>query len=48
LKPGQAAYSVAKGGIIGMTLTIARDLAERGIRVMAMGSSGCRATSCRP
>lgn len=29
-QPGQAAYSVAKGGIIGMTLTIARDLAERG------------------
>jgi NAD(P)-dependent dehydrogenase (short-subunit alcohol dehydrogenase family) len=35
-RPGQAAYSAAKGGIIGMTLTIARDLAERGIRVMAI------------
>src|SRR5215207_8605012 len=35
-QPGQAAYSAAKGGIIGMTLTIARDLAERGIRVMAI------------
>ena len=32
-QPGQAAYSAAKGGIIAMTLTVARDLAERGIRV---------------
>ncbi len=30
---GQAAYSASKGGIIGMTLTIARDLADYGIRV---------------
>jgi NAD(P)-dependent dehydrogenase (short-subunit alcohol dehydrogenase family) len=35
-QPRQVAYSAAKGGIIGMTLTIARDLAERGIRVMAI------------
>jgi NAD(P)-dependent dehydrogenase (short-subunit alcohol dehydrogenase family) len=35
-RPGQAAYSAAKGGIIGMTLTIARDLASHGIRVMAI------------
>ena len=35
-QPGQAAYSAAKGGIIGMTLTIARDLAKRCIRVMAI------------
>ena len=35
-QPGQVAYSAAKGGIIGMTLTIARDLAERDIRVMAI------------
>ena len=35
-QPGQAAYSAAKGGIIGMTLTLARDLASRGIRVMAI------------
>ena len=33
---GQAAYSAAKGGIIGMTLTIARDLAPIGIRAMAI------------
>jgi NAD(P)-dependent dehydrogenase (short-subunit alcohol dehydrogenase family) len=30
---GQAAYSAAKGGIVGMTLPIARDLAGRLIRV---------------
>ncbi|MEH6551649.1 MAG: SDR family NAD(P)-dependent oxidoreductase [Pseudomonadales bacterium] len=30
---GQAAYSASKGGIVGMTLPIARDLAADGIRV---------------
>ncbi len=30
---GQAAYSASKGGIVSMTLPIARDLAELGIRV---------------
>jgi NAD(P)-dependent dehydrogenase (short-subunit alcohol dehydrogenase family) len=30
---GQAAYSASKGGVVGMTLPIARDLAEHGIRV---------------
>ena len=30
---GQAAYSASKGGIVGMTLPIARDLAAYGIRV---------------
>lgn len=30
---GQAAYSASKGGIVGMTLPIARDLAKHGIRV---------------
>lgn len=30
---GQAAYSASKGAIVGMTLPIARDLAEYGIRV---------------
>lgn len=30
---GQAAYSASKGGIVGMTLPIARDLASEGIRV---------------
>ncbi len=30
---GQAAYSASKGGIVGMTLPIARDLAREGIRI---------------
>lgn len=30
---GQAAYSASKGGVVGMTLPIARDLSEYGIRV---------------
>ena len=30
---GQAAYSASKGAIVGMTLPIARDLAQYGIRV---------------
>ena len=30
---GQAAYSASKGGIVGMTLPVARDLASYGIRV---------------
>ncbi len=30
---GQVAYSASKGGIVGMTLPIARDLAARGVRV---------------
>lgn len=30
---GQAAYSASKGGIVGMTLPVARDLASLGIRV---------------
>jgi NAD(P)-dependent dehydrogenase (short-subunit alcohol dehydrogenase family) len=30
---GQAAYSASKGGVVGMTLPIARDLASHGIRV---------------
>lgn len=33
---GQAAYSASKGGIVGMTLAIARDLARNGIRNMAI------------
>ena len=33
---GQAAYSASKGGIVGMTLPIARDLAGLGIRLNAV------------
>lgn len=30
---GQAAYSASKGGVVGLTLPVARDLAQAGIRV---------------
>ncbi len=30
---GQAAYSASKGGIVGMTLPVARDLADKAVRV---------------
>ena len=30
---GQIAYAASKGGVVGMTITAARDLADRGIRV---------------
>ncbi|MTI17019.1 SDR family NAD(P)-dependent oxidoreductase [Rhodobacteraceae bacterium RKSG542] len=33
---GQAAYSASKGGIVGMTLPIARDLSKNGIRIMTI------------
>ena len=33
---GQAAYSSSKGGIVGLTLPAARDLAQYGIRVLAI------------
>ncbi len=33
---GQAAYSASKGGIVGMTLPIARDLSEHRIRVVTV------------
>src|SRR5450432_2533827 len=33
---GQAAYSASKGGVVGMTLPIARDLSRDGIRVMTV------------
>lgn len=33
---GQAAYSASKGGVVGMTLPIARDLARTGIRVVTI------------
>ena len=34
--PGQASYSASKGGLIALTRTLARELAERGIRVNAV------------
>ncbi|MCB1424815.1 MAG: 3-hydroxyacyl-CoA dehydrogenase [Zhengella sp.] len=33
---GQVSYSASKGGVVGMTLPIARDLARSGIRVMTI------------
>ncbi len=33
---GQAAYAASKGGIVAMTLPLARDLADHGIRVMTI------------
>ena len=33
---GQAAYSASKGGVVGMTLPIARDLSRDAIRVCAI------------
>ncbi|BCB04182.1 3-hydroxyacyl-CoA dehydrogenase [Bacillus sp. KH172YL63] len=33
---GQAAYSASKGGVVGMTLPVARELASFGIRVMTI------------
>uniref|UniRef100_UPI00356AC5B0 SDR family oxidoreductase n=1 Tax=Shimia sp. TaxID=1954381 RepID=UPI00356AC5B0 len=33
---GQAAYAASKGGIVGLSLPMARDLARSGIRVMAI------------
>lgn len=38
---GQAAYSASKGGIVGMTLPIARDLAPVGIRVVTIAPGEC-------
>jgi NAD(P)-dependent dehydrogenase (short-subunit alcohol dehydrogenase family) len=35
-QPGLVPYSAAKGGIIGMTLTLARDMGPLGIRAMAI------------
>jgi NAD(P)-dependent dehydrogenase (short-subunit alcohol dehydrogenase family) len=33
---GQVAYAASKGGIVGMTLPMARDLADKGVRVCAI------------
>jgi len=33
---GQAAYSASKGGVVGLTVPVARDLAQFGIRVMTI------------
>jgi NAD(P)-dependent dehydrogenase (short-subunit alcohol dehydrogenase family) len=33
---GQAAYAASKGGVVGLTLPVARDLAQHRIRVMTI------------
>jgi NAD(P)-dependent dehydrogenase (short-subunit alcohol dehydrogenase family) len=33
---GQAAYAASKGGIVGLTLPVARDMASRGVRVVTI------------
>lgn len=33
---GQAAYSASKGGVVSMTLTLAREFADNGVRVMTI------------
>ena len=33
---GQVAYSASKGGVVGLTLPVARELAGRGVRVMTI------------
>ncbi|KZV72430.1 short chain type dehydrogenase [Peniophora sp. CONT] len=35
-QPGQAAYAASKGGLVSMTLPLARDLGRHGIRVMTI------------
>ncbi len=40
-QPGQVAYAASKGGIVGMTLPIARDLAYYGIRVVTIAPGLC-------
>ena len=45
---GQAAYAASKGGVAGMTLPLARDLARDGIRVMAIAPASSTRRSGRP
>ena len=42
---GQAAYAASKGGIVGMTLPMARDLSKFGIRVVTV-APGIFETPC--
>ena len=39
---GQIAYSASKGGIVGLTLPAARDMASRGIRVVTIAPGHVR------
>jgi 3-hydroxyacyl-CoA dehydrogenase/3-hydroxy-2-methylbutyryl-CoA dehydrogenase len=42
---GQIAYAASKGGVVALTLPMARDLAEHGIRVMTIVSGSLRVVS---
>jgi NAD(P)-dependent dehydrogenase (short-subunit alcohol dehydrogenase family) len=42
---GQAAYAASKGGVVGMTLAIARDLSRDGVRCMTI-APGCSKRRC--
>ena len=43
---GQQAYSASKGGVVGMTLPMARDLAQHGIRVCTIAPGLFSTRSC--
>ena len=44
---GQVAYSASKGGVVGMTLPAARDLADKGVRVMTIAPGPVRHPAAR-
>ena len=39
---GQAAYAASKGGVVGLTLSAARDLADKAIRVVTVAPARSR------
>ena len=45
---GQASYSASKGGVVGMTLPVARDLAAVGIRVNTIAPDSSTRPSTAP
>lgn len=48
MQVGQAAYSASKGGIVSMTLPIARDLASIGIRVVTIAPGNQNHSESKP
>nr|WP_228281386.1 SDR family NAD(P)-dependent oxidoreductase [Rubrobacter marinus] len=45
---GQAAYAASKGGVVALTLPVARELASHGIRVMTIAPASSRRRCSRP